>query len=151
MGKLRQVEVGTHSHLQAARALHWAALPALVPPCRGEGSLAKQGWRKEQPGAWDDSAAMWGGEAPTLPNPAFHNVFTRTRAPGAFQDRQPILISPEPARQAQPGRGVAVSPPQPRWLTMGAGLPHRAAAGGCPCPRGTRGTAPGSGACSQGS
>lgn len=33
----------------------------MVPPCSGESSLAKQGQGKEQPGAWGDSAAMWGG------------------------------------------------------------------------------------------
>lgn len=83
-----------------------------------------------------------GGEAPTLPNPAFHNVFTRTRAAGAFQDRQPILNSPEPARQAQPSRGGAASAPQPRlWWELGedplSGSRAGAAAGGCSCPGGT--------------
>lgn len=33
----------------------------MVPPCSGESSLAKQGQGKEQPGAWGDSTAMWGG------------------------------------------------------------------------------------------
>lgn len=35
--------------------------PPMVPPCSGESRLAKEGHGKEQPGAWDDSAAMWGG------------------------------------------------------------------------------------------
>lgn len=69
MGKLRQVEPVSPSLLRAALRGSPDPAPgctarrrgaALVPPRRGEGRLAEQGRRKEQPGAWDDSAGMWG-------------------------------------------------------------------------------------------
>lgn len=63
---------------------------------------------------------MCGGEARALPNPAFRNVFTGTWAARAFQEGQPTLLSPEPARQAQPGRGGTVSSPWPRRLVAGS-------------------------------
>lgn len=45
----------------------------------------------------DDSAVMWGVRL----SPAFRNVFTSTWVATAFQDVQPLLLSTEPAGQAQ--------------------------------------------------
>lgn len=84
-----------------------------------------------------------GGEAQAPPNPAFRNVFTRTWATGAFQDGQPILLSHEPAHQAQRGRGGTASPPQPCCLmaqswakSLWPALCSSAAAGALPLPKG---------------
>lgn len=62
-------------------------------------------------------------------SPAFRNVFTSTWVAAAFQDTQPILLSPEPARQAQHSWGVTCSHPSLAGSWWGAGP----GASGQPC------------------